>query len=287
MHRSCYVCQGVEFAPVEGKVRDLPDMPILKCRDCGLVFLENFDHINDSFYEESEMRSGSSVIDWDVYIEKTSADDTRREKWMKAEIMDRAVLDFGCGAGGFLSKIKRYAKRCAGVEKDQNLQKIIQEKFDIDVYADIQDVHDKFDVITLFHVLEHFKDPRNLLIQLSGLLADNGRIIIEVPNAEDALLSLYKCKAFSEFTYWGCHLYLFNNKNLQRLVESAGLMVNDICQVQRYPLSNHLYWLAQGRPGGHEAWHFLDNVNLHEAYEHQLAATSMCDTIIASIGKIA
>jgi len=36
---------------VIGKVRDVPDMSVLKCKTCGLVFLENFDHIDDNFYE--------------------------------------------------------------------------------------------------------------------------------------------------------------------------------------------------------------------------------------------
>jgi len=44
--------------------------------------------------------------------------------------------------------------------------------------------------------------------------------------------------------------------------------------------------LANGRPGGHQKWHFYDFPELHVAYKKQLAAIGKCDTIIASISKV-
>lgn len=88
-------------------------------------------------------------------------------------------------------------------------------------------------------------------------IAGGGRIIIEVPSSADALLTLYKCTPFSEFTYWSCHLYLFNAANLPILAKKAGLKLEYINHIQRYPLSNHLYWLAKGKPGGHQVWFFI------------------------------
>ena len=142
-----------------------------------------------------------------------------------------------------------------------------------------------YDVITLFHVLEHLPDPKSTLIELSKMLADRGQIIIEVPNADDALLTLYNNEAFSHFTYWSCHLYLFTAKTLEMLISQIGLKVNYIKQFQRYPLANHLYWLSKGKPGGHTYWHFLNSPEIHAAYEKQLAAIGKCDTIIASLSR--
>ena len=56
-------------------------------------------------------------------------------------------------------------------------------------------------------------------------------------------------------------------------------MIN-IEQFQRYPLSNHLYWLSHGKPGGHELWNFLNNKNLAKSYENELSKLGKCDTII-------
>jgi 2-polyprenyl-3-methyl-5-hydroxy-6-metoxy-1,4-benzoquinol methylase len=279
----CYVCEGSDFISVEGKVRDLPNLGIRRCKACGLVFLENFDHVDDRFYEDSQMRVNRDVIDWKIYKEQSLMDDTRRFQWIKEKALNKSVLDFGCGAGGFLSQVKRTAIKCSGVEKDKMLRRRIQEEYNIHIYSDVGEISEKFDIITLFHVLEHFKDPKELLMQLSNLLEDDGRIIIEVPNSDDALLSFYKSKAFSEFTYWGCHLYLFNIGNLKLLMEKAGLKIDFIKQIQRYPLSNHLYWLAEGKPGGHNKWNAVDTDELNKAYERSLATLGIGDTIMASV----
>lgn len=70
------------------------------------------------------------------------------------------------------------------------------------------------------------------------------------------------------------------------LAEQAGLKINYIKQIQRYPISNHLYWLAKGSPGGHKEWHFLDSPEMNAAYEKQLASISVCDTILGSFSKM-
>lgn len=142
-----------------------------------------------------------------------------------------------------------------------------------------------YDIITIFHALEHIPDPKAILSELSEILADGGQIIVEVPNADDALLTLYNNSPFSHFTYWGCHLFLYTAKTLQMLFNQMNLKVNYIKQIQRYPLGNHLYWLANGNPGGHQKWHFLNSPELHAAYEKQLAAIGKCDTILASISR--
>ena len=120
---------------------------------------------------------------------------------------------------------------------------------------------DRVDIITLWHVLEHLEDPISMLKQLKEKLELNGKIYIEVPNADDALLSLYENKNFADFTYWRCHLYLYTNKTLREVIEKAGLRVSFVTQIQRYPLSNTLYWLAKGKPGGHVKWSSLNDIH--------------------------
>jgi hypothetical protein len=114
-------------------------------------------------------------------------------------------------------------------------------------------------------------------------MANKGQMIIEVPSSEDALLTLFDCAAFQQFTYWSQHLFLFNTKTLQQLARQAGLKVTAIQQYQRYPLSNHMYWLSQGKPGGHQEWSFLDSPILAESYANRLAAIGKCDTLVAHL----
>jgi len=244
--------------------------------------LESFDHITDDFYKESGMHSEKVILeDW---LRESAPDDERRVKFLQRLIENKAVLDFGCGNGGFLIKASKYATLVEGVEVERSLKAHFKRNR-LHVYENLGEIKRKYDVITAFHVIEHMKDPAALLAELANLLTAGGIIIIEVPNSEDALLSLYKCRAFSEFTYWSCHLFLFNNNNLEMLVEKAELKLVFIKQIQRYPLSNHLYWLAHGRPGGHQKWGFLDSEDLHVAYEKTLASLGICDTIIAGVSK--
>ncbi len=135
----------------------------------------------------------------------------------------------------------------------------------------------------VFHVVEHIEDPAGMLRKLATRL--RGGIIIELPSSADALLTLYESLPFSEFIYWSCHLYLFNAANIELLTIKAGLKLDYVSHVQRYPLSNHLYWLAKSKPGGHQKWHIFDSLGLHTAYEKQLAAIGKCDTIFASISR--
>ena len=126
-------------------------------------------------------------------------------------------------------------------------------------------------MITAFHVIEHLSDPVSMLKTLEAKLSKNGRIVVEVPSSEDALLTLYDSSAFQHFTYWSQHLFLFNAETLRRLAKQAGLCIVSIQQYQRYPLSNHLHWLSKGKPGGHQKWAFLDSPELKTAYANALA----------------
>ncbi len=143
----------------------------------------------------------------------------------------------------------------------------------------------KWNVITSFHVIEHLTEPQKILSELANLLADSGEMIIEVPSANDALLTLYDCAPFQKFTYWSQHLFMYNENTLLMLAKQSGLKVKWIKHIQRYPLSNHLHWLSQSKPGGHQQWHFLDDEVLNAAYASKLASLGLTDTIIMGLGK--
>lgn len=277
----CYLCGSSDIQPVPGEVRDNKKLKVLRCGSCGLVFLSSFSHITRSFYEDSKMHGAAPDIDIDAWMKETAEDDDRRYAQFGKLVRNRSVLDFGCGTGGFLIRAAKTAARTTGVEIEARLAGHFK-KNGIKVFTDIGRVKERFDVITLFHVLEHFADPVGILKQIAKKIKKDGQIIIEVPNANDALLTLYKNAPFSRFTYWSCHLFLFTERTLASAAEKAGLKINVIRQFQRYPLSNHLYWLSQGKPGGHKQWHYLDSKPLHAAYQKSLASQKCCDTLIGS-----
>ena len=292
----CYLCGDTEFNTRPGSLRDDPDLSVCECVSCGLVFLSSFDHMDNEFYEKSKMIEdgtselmGKDLKDITSRFREAEPDSERRVRFLQQQLINRTVLDFGCGEGGFLAKAKKIASVAHGVELEMRLQNHFK-RSELTVYESLSQLKRlnsdiQYDIITLFHVLEHLPDPKAMLVELSEFLSDKGQMIIEVPNADEALLTLFDCQAFSNFTYWRCHLFLYTAKTLELLSKKAGLRINYIKQIQRYPLSNHLYWLANSKPGGHQKWHFFDSPDLHAAYEKQLAAIGKCDTIIASLSK--
>jgi 2-polyprenyl-3-methyl-5-hydroxy-6-metoxy-1,4-benzoquinol methylase len=243
-----------------------------------LVMLSSFRHIGPFHYEGSGMH-GSAVPSVEAWLRDTQQDDQRRFEMLKTALVNRRVLDFGCGAAGFVRKAHSLAAEAVGIEPERRVRQHWGDA--VKVYDRLQDAGNDYDLITAFHVVEHLPDPRGTLHDLSLCLADGGRLVVEVPSCDDALLTLYGSDAFQRFTYWSQHLFLFNAETLSRLAGQAGLRVVSMQQFQRYPLSNHLYWLSRKRPGGHQQWSFLDRPALNEAYAASLASIGKCDTIIA------
>ncbi|MCW8901337.1 MAG: class I SAM-dependent methyltransferase [Gammaproteobacteria bacterium] len=283
---NCYLCGHKEYVTRPGKIRDNSSLKVLECTNCSLVYLSSFNHIASSHYEESGMHDGE-VPDIESWLKETQVDDKRRYNFVKNKITNKKILDFGCGAGGFLEFAKMSATNVSGVELEKKLQDSFKSR-GLNVYPNLKEAqkeNNNYDLITSFHVIEHLSDPISTLKELASLLNDKGEMIIEVPNSDDVLLSLYDCQPFTNFTYWSQHLFLFNVHTFANLIKQAGLKLSWIKHVQRYSLSNHLYWLSAGKPGGHQKWSMIDNKNLNAEYENQLAAIGKTDTIIAGITK--
>jgi len=281
---TCYLCGDAEYFKRPGQVRDDPLLDVLECSGCGLVYLSSVDHISDELYQNSGMHTNGK-LDIEAWLEETKHDDSRRYQFLQDRITDRKVLDFGCGAGGFLDLARMNAESVVGVELERAARASYTAR-GLTVYSHLNQVKEsdqRWDFITAFHVIEHLRDPRETLKKLSSLLNEGGEIVIEVPSSDDALLTLYGNVPFQNFTYWDQHLFLFNPTTIKKLIEQVGLSINWLKHVQRYPLSNHLYWLAKGYPGGHEEWAFMNNEVLDAQYEQQLAALGLTDTIIASL----
>ena len=234
---------------------------VIRYRLLATMMSVRANHIDDSHYQKGNMhKKGYSKEQW---IDETKNDDLRRLNFLKDKIKNKKILDFGCGNGGFLLLSEKFTDINNGIELEESMFPYFKSK-GLQVWKSLDDAliksEHKYDVITSFHVFEHLSDPIYILSQLSNLLSKRGEIIIEVPNANDALLTFYKNSDFSDFTYWSQHLFLYNEININELVKKAGLKLNWVKQIQRYKLSNHLYWLSNGKPGGHNVWKVLNDI---------------------------
>ena len=248
---TCYLCNSGNFVERKGQVRDNPDLEVLKCLSCGLVTLSSYEHLRPKHYKNSRMHENQDQT-MEQWLSETAEDDQRRFDNLRSTLQNKKVLDFGCGNGGFLLIAEKLAMKVAGVELEKRVQKYWNGG--LHIFPSIESIIGEYDLITAFHVIEHLPDPKKILKKLAGHLAPRGRLVVDVPSSDDALITLYGCAAFQRFTYWSNHLFLFNTETLKTLAEQAGLKTVTVDYFQRYPLSNHLYWLCKGQPGGHEKW---------------------------------
>ena len=281
----CRLCGGNDIAIIHKGTRDRQDIDVLRCNACGLVFLSEI-ATDEQFYSESQMRR---EINFEQWRKNTLPDDERRFLRFQECIRDKDILDFGCGNGGFLklARVHGSASRAIGVELDMEcVQRLTAEG--IECYGDISALPNiEFDVVFLFHVIEHLPEPEESLGELLTHIKEGGLLIMETPNADDALLSIYGCEKFADFTYWSPHIYLYNESTMAgmlRRVERCGTV--EILQEQRYPLANHLQWLAKGVPGG-GVKELVDwnRPQINQLYAEILREKKACDTLICLVRR--
>lgn len=105
INKECYLCGNTEFNKRAGSVRDRTELEVFECASCGLVCLSSFDHIRDSFYENSEMH-GEEMPDVQPWLNDTVWDNERLFQYLKSVLPDRRLLDFVCGVGGLLLRVR-------------------------------------------------------------------------------------------------------------------------------------------------------------------------------------
>ena len=137
-----------------------------------------------------------------------------------------------------------------------------------------------FDVITLFHVLEHIPKQVEILKEIRKKIKKNGKIIIEVPSALDYLIFI-DLPAFKKFTFWSEHLILHTEKSLKKVLKASGFKKIRVNYLQIYGYANHLGWLLTKKPGGHEYFKEYVDKKFDLDYRNYLIRRKQTDTLIA------
>jgi len=268
--------------PFFPRVRDRNDVSVLKCTKSGVIFLSSTDHIDNSYYTQKDNFDYWGTDDREEALKKLgSEDDQRRYGQFKGIIENKKWLDVGTGVGGILDLLSPTANVTKAVEPQKNVKDFLEES-GYDVYLSVENAEDDFfDVVTLFHVFEHFTDPIDTLKVARRKMTKGGKIIIEVPHANDFLISFLESDDFKSFTFWSEHLILHTRESLSAFLKEAGFSNITVSGFQRFPLVNHLHWLSKGKPGGHIDWPRLRTEELDRAYANMLSDIDKTDTLIA------
>ena len=133
------------------------------------------------------------------------------------------LLDIGAGTGHFLDLAQKNKWKVTGIEPNDGAKKIASEK-GISFMDNVESiVSNSFDVITMWHVLEHVYDLEEQIQQLKRVLKKNGTLIIAVPNFRS-----YDAKYYKRF--WAAfdaprHLWHFSKKSIKKLFQDKNMIV--------------------------------------------------------------
>jgi len=252
---------------------------VLQDKKSGIIFLEKF--VRDKKYYQLDRKMSQKDIA--RYTNLLKNDDKRRFNQFKNVLKSKRILDFGCEFGGFLKNITN-SKKLHGLEINKNCIKFLKKK-GINVIDNLENNKLKFDVITMFHVLEHLPNQINILKKLRQNLDNNGKIIIEVPSASDLLISFKNLKSFKKFTFWSEHIILHTRDSLKKFLKAAGFKNIRVINFQRYDLNNHLGWFLNNSPGGHLIFKDVFDEELNATYSDFLVRKNKTDTLIAIANK--
>jgi len=279
----CPICASEQLKKRRERLRDSNSIAVLECENCTHVFLDSFDHINEGYFERGEFLLNKPFLkSVEDRLRHYEHENTERAARVGPLVVNREVLDFGCGAGSLMEKLRPLVSDIEGLEPTDPFRVLLQER-GFTVYESLRQITKRYDNILMFHVAEHLADPIGTLKQLSTHLKPGGLIYLEVPNVDDALLSLYDIEASRAFLFFRDHLQYFSRTSLARAIKRAGLRLVSLNGHNRFGLSNHLYWLRYGKPGGHKVWSFLETPTLVEEYARTLAAADMSDSLVAQI----
>jgi SAM-dependent methyltransferase len=134
------------------------------------------------------------------------------------------VLDVGCNAGELLQLFAERGWSVAGVEASPGPAAYARKRLGESIWHGTVESAlpetERFDLVTLTHVLEHLHDPVGVLSRLRRALRPGGRLLVEVPNANDFLLPLWR--GFYRPLCPGDHLSFFTDRTLIAALQRAG-----------------------------------------------------------------
>ncbi|MEL6133797.1 MAG: class I SAM-dependent methyltransferase, partial [Bacteroidota bacterium] len=203
-YTTCPLCQSESIEAelsakdhtVSGQVFD-----VWKCRSCGCRFTQavpDEEHIG-AFYESEEYISHSNTSKGlvnSLYQTVRNYTLNQKQKLIVSQSgkSQGSILDIGCGTGEFLGKMKSVGWETRGLEPSESARTQAKENHDLHVSAPsdlFQLQADTYDVITMWHVLEHVHKLHEYLDQIQSILKQDGKLIIAVPNYESLDAAYY------------------------------------------------------------------------------------------------
>jgi SAM-dependent methyltransferase len=258
-HATCVNCGADEPRPLLDSPVQMSDRPResfswVTCGRCDQVYLNPRVppvRIGEYYQNYLPHRGSAAWGRWAFLVDydQRRLDRARLRTVRRTSVLTRAtsLLDVGCGRPTFLAQVYRETgARCVGMDFDANgwtvpsalWKGLSLHEGELDVVAPLA----PFDVITMWHALEHLYDPGASLRQLRSMAAPGARLIIEVPDY-DSLTRRRHGARWAGF-HTPRHTAAYAPPTLRRLVEASGWRVRT--QYQRGTLHPYIvHWLGR------------------------------------------
>ena len=222
--RECPICGSNQAYIVNEKDRYGKPLRNVISKESGLIFVDPVPFENTEDFYKTEYRKSYKGVHQPKpkHVYRAGGNALQRYERIKSLVSDHAnTLDAGSSSGEFVYLMKSRGFHAQGVEANQPYAQYSQKELGINVsvqpFSEYR-TEEEFDLISMFHVLEHLEHPIRDLIHLSKSLKTDGIFIIEVPNI------LYPNMAFRNKWHSG-HLFSFCQETLSALGEAVGLKV--------------------------------------------------------------
>lgn len=231
----CPICNHTSFKPFL-KTKDFmitqEEFTIVECENCGFHFTNPAPEESkvDKYYQDEAYISHSSskkgIINW-IYNKVREVTLNQKLGWIKKHSEGNNLLDIGCGTGHFLSKVEKNGYSVTGLEPDPIAREnaaALNGVHPLDIASLKSLEKQSYDVITMWHVLEHVYELKESVETYLNLLKPNGTLFIAVPNLESWDAQHYK-------EYWAAydvprHLYHFRKKDIENLFKEQNFEVS-------------------------------------------------------------
>jgi SAM-dependent methyltransferase len=228
----CPVCGNNSLNPFLSCIDQLVShetFSIVQCANCQLAITTPRPDDSDlqHFYESDDYisHSGKSKgLIGNLYRLARKVTITWKYKVVTRYASQGEILDFGCGSGEFLSKMKTHHWKISGIEPSEKARLKAHGTTGIVIASSIKQLSEKkFNAITLWHVLEHVPDLNEVMINLKNILLKDGLIFIAVPNYYSPDSEYYN-------QYWAGydvprHLWHFSKDSMKLLLERNGFEI--------------------------------------------------------------
>jgi len=200
---SCYLCgSNIELLHSLPKSNNEP-FKIVRCKNCGLQRLSplpdklTIEHIytqnTSEKYLEFEVFSSRylTLLKRLLIIEPL----LKRLKKLQGGGGKPSLLDIGCSTGWITSVARNLEFDVTGLEVNSHFAQFGREKYNLNIiesYVEEFCSDEKYNFISMFHVLEHIPDPIQVLNKIRALLYYGGNLLIVVPDSKSLGVSIYK-----------------------------------------------------------------------------------------------